>query len=284
MSENVASEAPLSVSRARSVGLVPFLFGVTRQAELPGIALTRLLGDLGLTEAAARALLQRMCRDGQLARTRRGRGVDYRLAGNTARGFDRVRTSDRPTATEWTGAFHALLYQVPERDRAFRDALRRAAVMSGYGILQQGVLISLTDRADQLAPLADPPAGATVHRARLAMPAAEAARAARHAWSLDELTARHARHARTLRDAVRQVRTPPAATPATLRRYAELLRDPMLDILRSPRLPAPLLPADWPMPDLQAAIHEVHRMYGVPAVGYARSLVAEAGGAAGPGG
>jgi DNA-binding transcriptional regulator PaaX len=47
-----------------------------------------------------------------------------------------------------------LLYQVPESRRAFRDALRRAAVHLGYGLLQQGVLIAMDDRTDQLGPLA----------------------------------------------------------------------------------------------------------------------------------
>jgi phenylacetic acid degradation operon negative regulatory protein len=151
-----------------------------------------------------------------------------------------------------------------------------AGASGADGILQQGVLIALTDRSDQLAPLADRPADAVVYHARLAMSEPEAARAARHAWSLDELNRRHSRHARTLRDAVRAARTPPAAEPAALRRYVELLRDPLIDTLRSPRLPAPLLPADWSMPELQAAIQDVHRVYGEPATGYARRLIAEA--------
>ncbi|MFB9236532.1 hypothetical protein ACFFWC_13385 [Plantactinospora siamensis] len=278
MSQTVASESgPVTAAQARGAGMVPFLFGVTGRPELPGALLTRLLGDLGLSRAAARALLLRMRNDGQLVGTRRGRGVDYRLAGSAARGFERVRTAAQPPRTEWTGAFHALLHQVPESRRAFRDALRRAAVMTGYGILQQGVLIALTDRSHLLAPLADPPAEAMVYSARLAMSDAEAARAARHAWSLDELAARHRRHIATLRDAVRQGRTPPAG-PAGLRRYAELLRAPLIDTLSSPRLPEPLEPADWPMPDLQAAIGEVQRVYGGPAVSYARSLLDEPSG------
>jgi len=40
--------------RSQTVALVPFLFGVTGTDELAGVALTRLLGDLGMGAAAAR--------------------------------------------------------------------------------------------------------------------------------------------------------------------------------------------------------------------------------------
>src|SRR5579862_1935978 len=59
--------------RSQTVALVPFLFGVTGTDELAGVALTRLLGDLGMGAAAARKQLARMCRDGQLSASRRGR-------------------------------------------------------------------------------------------------------------------------------------------------------------------------------------------------------------------
>lgn len=237
-------------------------------AQLPGTELIRLLGDLGLTEAAARALLLRMRHEGKLTSVRRGRGVDYQLAGEYGRRFERIRRADQQRPAEWTGSFHALLYQVPESRRAYRDGLRRAAVHLGYGLLQQGVLIAMDDRTDQLGPLADPPAEVRVFVTRLAMSEADAARAAFLAWDLDALNRLYSEHAQILRTALRERSGPPEPGPDALRRYADLLRTPMVDTLRSPRLPGTLFPDDWSMPQLWQAIAEVQQVFGAPATGY----------------
>ncbi|ROT31659.1 PaaX family transcriptional regulator C-terminal domain-containing protein [Micromonospora sp. HM5-17] len=278
MPRNVASEStPVTgATGGRSSSLVPFLFGVAGRAEIPGTVLVRLLGDFGLTEAAARALLLRMRQEGMLASTRRGRVVDYRLAGEYGRRFDRIRRAGQETPPAWTGSFHALLYQVPESRRAFRDALRRSAVNLGYGLLQQGVLIAVRDRTDQLDLLAEPPEDVRVFVTRLEMAEADAAQAARLAWDLDTLAEVYAAHTRTLRAAVHDRPTPPEPSPDTLRRYAELLRIPMVDTLRSPQLPESLLPPNWPMPGLWRAIAQVQQVYGGPAMAYVGHRLAEA--------
>ncbi|GAA4260942.1 hypothetical protein GCM10022255_091600 [Dactylosporangium darangshiense] len=255
------------------MSLVPFLFGVAQRAELPGVGLTRLLGDFGLSEAAARALLLRMRQEGQVESIRRGRGAGYRLAGEYGRRFDRVRAGDRAAQPEWPGSFHALLYQVPESSRAFRDALRRAAVGLGYGQLQQGVLIALEDRTAQLGALADPPADAQLFVTRLAMDAADAARAARIAWDLDELGRTYAEHTETLNAALAELAAPPEPCAETLLRYSDLLKTPMTETLRSPRLPDALLPDGWPVPALWRAIGEVQRVYGPAASAYVTAVL-----------
>lgn len=254
---------------------MPFLFGVAQRTELPGVGLTRLLGDFGLTEAAARALLLRMRQDGQVESVRRGRGAGYRLAGEYGRRYDRIRAAGRPAPPRWEGSFHALLYQVPEASRPFRDALRRAAVGLGYGQLQTGVLIALDDRTAELAPLATPPPDAQLFVTRLAMPEADAARAARAAWTLDELGTAFAAHTAALRAALDALAAPPEPGPETLRRYAGLLKTPMMKTLRSPRLPPSLLPPDWPMPALWRAITEMQQVYGPPANAYVSAVIGD---------
>ncbi|UWP85083.1 hypothetical protein [Dactylosporangium fulvum] len=262
-----------SQSGGRSASLVPFLFGVAQRPELPGVGLTRLLGDFGLTEAAARALLLRMRQEGKLASVRRGRGVGYRLAGEYGHRFDRIRRADRTPPPSWPGSFHAVLYQVPESRRAFRDALRRAAVHAGYGLLQQGVLIALEDRTGAVAPLADPPADAALFVTRLTMDEPDAARAARLAWDLDALAVTFAGHTESLRAALRDLAAAPEPGPDTLRRYAELLRTPMVESLRSPRLPAALFPAGWPLPGLWRTIQDVQQVFGGPAASYVTGVL-----------
>ena len=129
------------LARGAGPGIVAFLFGVAGRTALPGQILHQLLTGLDMTDAAARALVARMRRDGQLDSVRHGRTAEYRLAGHFLASFHRVRESGNRQPTPWTGAFHAVLHQVPESHRAYRDALRRAAVLGGFGILQPGILI-----------------------------------------------------------------------------------------------------------------------------------------------
>ncbi|MFI5952966.1 PaaX family transcriptional regulator C-terminal domain-containing protein [Cryptosporangium sp. NPDC051539] len=238
------------ITRGRSAGLVPFLFGLTGRAALPGVALRRLLGDLGVSDDAARALLSRLARAGQLAAERHGRTVEYRLAGDLARGFDRIRSPSEPAP--WTGSFAAVLYQVPEEHRPFRDALRRAAVLAGYGVLQPGVLISMSDLGTRLdGVLADRPDEARVWPARLALSVGDAAAAASVAWDLPGLARDYRVHQRRLAAAGAQT---PADPQAALRAYADTLMPILVETLREPRLPQGLMPADWPGPGLREAI------------------------------
>jgi DNA-binding transcriptional regulator PaaX len=272
----VNSEAPRNrVGKRKSAELVAFLFGLAQRNELPGVALTRLLTDLGLSPSAAKGLIARLLREGHLAGTRRGRGVDYRLHGELRESFRHVVARSEPPS--WSGSFHALLYQVPEQHRAFRDKLRRAAVLAGYGLVQQGVLISLTDRVERIADLlTEAPPGCQVFPAKLAMDREAAVRAAAQAWDLAELDSMYRGHLRTVRGALRRLRRPPAANAASMRRFAELVSMPIRDMVWNPGLPADLLPADWTLPALSAAIDEASHVFGPPAAEYVRGLLGAA--------
>jgi phenylacetic acid degradation operon negative regulatory protein len=249
-------------SRGRSVGLVAFLFGIVGEPVVAGPVLRRLLEDLGVSADASRALLSRMVRAGQLASERTGRFTQYRLAGEFARAFERIRDQSQTRPRVWPGHFHALLYSVPEQHRDFRDGLRRAAVFTGYGILQQGVLIAPDDRSARLAPeLAGRPPGTEVWLTTLTMDAEPAARAASLAWGLPGLAEIFRGHiaALTAGDA------PPETGPEALRTYADRLMPVLTDTLREPALPPELFPPDWPGAALRQAIGAFTRSYG-PAV------------------
>jgi len=271
-------------SRGRSVMLVAFLFGVSGRTALPGSGLGRLLQDLGVSPDAGRALLSRMRRNGQLVSIRHGRGVEYRLAGDFAHAFARVRDQTMARPTEWTGCFHALLYQVPERYRSFRDELRRSAVLCGYGILQQGVLIAPTDRSAQLSQLlARRPDGAQVWLTTLGMAPAEAARAAYVAWDLADLARLYHSHTERLSGRLASLTTGSAAgcrdgpdarqVVQPLRDFVEMLAPALTDTLREPGLPATLLPEDWPGPDLRKVLNQFTATFGPATQGYLESLL-----------
>ncbi|MGI3785934.1 MAG: hypothetical protein ACRYG2_34755, partial [Janthinobacterium lividum] len=225
-------------SRGRGVGQVAFLFGLARRPELAGVALRRMLGDLGLSPDASRALVARMVRAGQLASHRRGRTTTYALAGTFLAGFERVRSQAMTEPVRWAGHFHTVLHAVPEEHRAFRDALRRTALLGGYGMLQPGVLIATTDRRQVLADLlAAVPPGARVRLGTLGLPVTEAADAASVAWDLPGL-------AETYRGHVARLDAGPA--PHDLRTYVEAYQPALTDTLREPGLDPLLLPAGWP--------------------------------------
>ena len=274
----MSARTPLAnrLSTIGGVDLVPFLFGALEDDRMPGVVLNRLLVELGLTSAAARTLVARMKKHGQLESTREGRGVDYRLAGPLKANFERVRDYTASPPMPWTGSFHALHYHVPEELRSYRDNLRRVAVMSGYGPLQQGVLISVTDRRDVLADLlAQCPPGARVYLTELAMELPDAVAVAWHAWDLADVATVFEDHIDTMTRLLDSRSDRPEPTTETLRIFTEHFRGPMRDTLREPSLPVELLPETWPGARFRQLMGQVIVQFGPPAVAYIRGLVAE---------
>ncbi|WP_194238300.1 PaaX family transcriptional regulator [Streptomyces spongiae] len=104
----------------------------------------RILGDVGVNESAARAVLSRMVRRGVLLRVRQGRTVAFHLSdagrAQLTRGRDRV-LSPRPfdhAFGEWT----LLSFSVPESRRDLRHQLRARLTWAGFGALRDGVWIA----------------------------------------------------------------------------------------------------------------------------------------------
>lgn len=262
------------------------VFGVAGRPTLPGTALVALLGDLGLAPAAARRALARMREQGQLRTTRRGRGVDHHLVGAFRASVERLR-DDRGVAPVWDGAFHALLHQVPEPARAYRDRLRRAAVLVGYASWQPGVLIATTDRTAALREvLDDAPEGAAVVVGRLTVDGgagaggdtdavATAAAMARRAWALDELAADLDAHRGALRAAL--AAPVPADGAAALHRLAHLTNAVYVDLLRDPGLSHELLPPDWPGDELRVLLGRAAEAYLPAVVAHVHARLAAAG-------
>lgn len=278
MSESVEPRAGgTRPRRSPTTGLVATLFQLSGRSELPGVALVALLGEFGLSTAAARRHLARMREDGQLAGVRSGRGTTYRMAGPFGRRVVRLGEEIGTGPPAWDGHFHALLFAVPESRRAYRDRLRRVALLVGYGQLQPGVLISVGDRSDQIAEvLADCPDDARVTRATITLDTAEAARVAIPAWDLDDVAATLTGHARALEAALDEPGTP-APDGVTLRRFGELFNAVFIDLVRDPRLPDELRPPDWPHRRLLVAMDRMQRRFGPPAVEFLHRRLTELG-------
>jgi len=252
------------------VALVAFLFGVSGRPELTGSTLRGLLADLGRSDDASRALLSRMHRGGQLTAERHGRETTYRLAGSFARGFEYIRRQATAGPPTWDGWFHTVLYRVPEESRSFRDALRRTAVMSGYGVLQPGVLVAPRDYRDQLAAhLPDKPEHSQILFGRLAMDSADAGRVVSTAWHLDEVAESYESHIVRLQRCLAE--EPPREGPEELRLFAETVAPALSATLYEPSVPAELLPADWPGPILRQLVSECSERFDNPVSRYVAS-------------
>ncbi|GAA3083133.1 PaaX family transcriptional regulator C-terminal domain-containing protein [Streptomyces olivoverticillatus] len=268
-------QSGVSVSRGANVGLVPFLYGVAGREELPGVALVKLLTDVGLTPAAARSLIARMRRDGLIAASPRGRGADYRLVGAFLESFRQVRRG-RPEPPPWDGFFHAVFYAVPEARRAYRDRLRRAAALARYGLMQPGVLICPADRREHLlAELGGLPEEGTVYFGRVELSTADAAQVAHRAWELAELDRRYREHTARLLAAIEEHPVPPGPSAAALAAYVQLFGGSLIDTLRAPPgLPPELLPGDWSLPALLATVGRAFGHFGPPVTAYVEGVIA----------
>lgn len=261
------------------MGLVGYLIGISERDDMPGPALVELLGELGVSTAAARQLLTRMRAAGQLTGVREGRRTRYVLAGAFGAAV-RSRRDDRGIVPPWDGHFYALLHHVPEAHRAYRDRLRRAAVLVGYGAPQPGLLISVGDRSAALADvLADAPAGASVRPVTLGLDVDDARELARSAWALDALASDLRADLAELRAALASAGEPGTGADA-VRELADMTFGIGTDLLRDPVLPVAIRPPDWPGDELRGAYYEVVRRWLEPAARHVRARVDAHGGSA----
>jgi phenylacetic acid degradation operon negative regulatory protein len=248
------------VNAARNASLVFFTLGaaeVPPEAPLPGPVLVRLLGDLGLSEAAARSTILRMRQAGSISSARTGRTVGYAPSSATLAGHRRHAGQSDPAGPAWDGSFHAMVVTVPESRRSFRDGLRWASATAGYRSLRPGLLIAPSDRRAEIAPVLDRrPEDASVLFAQLRLSVEDSRAVAAELWELDELAHRYRALALAARNAtVAARRRPPTGAAAVVGLAAATL--PIFEAIRDdPGLPPQLLPPGWPQPELRADLTE----------------------------
>jgi phenylacetic acid degradation operon negative regulatory protein len=221
---------------------------------LPSMTLLDLLGDLGVTEAAARATLKRMTQRGLLVRGQVGRTAEYTLtplAEDVLReARDRVASPapfEHP-ADEWT----LLSYSVPESRRDLRHRVRARLSWAGFGGLRDGLWIApgtvdvaavlgrsdldgVADLADAFAarPLPGTDLDRLVHRA-WDVPAVREA----HTWFIDSWSR-------------------PPRVAGSLAQLTLLGADWLALLRTDPGLPGAHLGPDWPAPLSSATYRRV---------------------------
>jgi phenylacetic acid degradation operon negative regulatory protein len=193
-------------------------------------SLLALFRAMGVADGVVRTAVSRLAADDWLDRNRVGRNSFYRLtaraAGMTEEATPRIYgTLDR----QWGGRLRlALLDPGPER-----EGLRTMLTEAGYGAALPGLMVAPDSAA---APEGD---GVTMLLAEAR--GEEGRRLARRAWPLDDLAQRYA----AFLDMFQPGEIPTDPLEALLARMV-LIHEWRRVVLRDPRLPAALLPPDWP--------------------------------------
>lgn len=256
-----------------SRGAIGFVFGAFQAAALPGPILVEVMAAIGFPEPTTRQLLARMLRQGQLTRRRIGRVSVYRLAGDYLERWSRLRYGDDPPA--WTGAFHVVVHDIPERQRGRRERLLAAAVRAGFGQARPGLLVGLAPPgflqqwATDLGQRGPTKGGSEpmVETGLLSVDLDAARRIASTAWSLPNRAVDLQAAAADLERLIDRIDDASSTSGSAALR---LMFDAGM-IAGSPRYSVPALPADlqptgWPAPRVQQLLHTaIERL--IPAVG-----------------
>lgn len=238
----------------KSKSLIVTVFG---DALLPRVdriwlgTLIELMAPFGINERLVRTSCFRLIDEGWFAARREGRRSEYALTGTGRRrielAYERVYT---PPVTDWDGRWTLVIVPRASEAGVNRVELRRELEWQGYAQLTPGVMIHPVGNAAALrALLAERALGDRVVVLRAGeLPGfeGEARDTLAQCWNLDEIIERYRRFLsrfETLRALLERVSLAPA--------QAFLLQTLLIHSFRratlhDPRLPADMLPADWP--------------------------------------
>jgi phenylacetic acid degradation operon negative regulatory protein len=219
-------------------------------------SLITLMGEMGFRDAAVRAAVSRMTRQGWLAAVRSGRASYYAL---TPRGEARIEEAARRIfkldPERWDGLWRIVLVPsaAPTR-REDRTALRRELEWMGFAGLARGVYVTPNDLLAQVPALVERYGlgqVCEVFAARLAGPEDAAAFAARH-WDLPAIDAAYAAFAGEWRPRLAEWRAAARAGGvldlpggAAFREKTRLVHEFRKFLFVDPGLPADVLPERW---------------------------------------
>jgi phenylacetic acid degradation operon negative regulatory protein len=241
-----------------------------RPEPLPSAALVSLLGDFGVSEAAARTALSRMVKHRLLLPSRAGRNTGYRLTARTVGvlrdGLARI-VAFGGDERHWDGSWSLVVVDDGPLSRSLRDAVRTRMEWLGFARLLDGIWLSPWDRhaaaLDELASLGVDDVTTLIARVPAELPGR---RRPEEAWDLvglasryEDFIARATRH----RDALDSGTMDPVDALV----HRTKLTDEWLALTNSdPDLPSELLPPDWPREVARTVFVGTHEALGARAV------------------
>ena len=268
--------APEGLPRTRQgspTSLLLTLFGdywFERPEPLPSAAIVGLLGDFGVSEAAARAALSRMVKHRLLLPSRSGRNTGYRLTARTVTvlgdGLARM-TAFGGESGDWNGLWHIVVVDDARLSRSLRDAVRARMEWLGFARLVDGMWLSPWDRLsaalDELRSLGVEDVTTLTARGADAAPGRIRPE---QAWDLVGLAAEYRAF---IAEAVRLWDALDAGSiqPEEALVHRTQLTDEWLALANSdPDLPAELLPSEWPRAQAREIFVETHEALGARAI------------------
>lgn len=256
-------------------------YTVRTRAWLPSGALVTLLGEFGVSGAAARTCISRLARRGVLEGSRQGRHSSYRLTAEAAIDLSnggRAIAAVGAESDSWDGRWTVVVFSMPEEERTRRRALREHLRWNGYAPLYDGVWISPEPLPPSYrAALAAAALGAvTVFRSEHVDLEAAVDRNPVAAWDLPGVAKEYEAFIVHWGPLLPRVTAGEVTGAAAVRTRTELMdfyrRFPVLD----PMLPDRLMPPEWPRKGARELWVAIYDGLLEPAQDHVRSVVAAA--------
>ncbi len=211
-------------------------------------SLIKVMSDFGISERLVRTSVFRLAKDGWLESTQLGRRSYYRLTGQGRERFDQAthRIYGTPT-TQWDGEWCLLLLSSLATDA--REIVRKECGWLGFGSLSANVMAHPSPDLAELEVtikrlgVAD---ALVVMRGHTVRSEAAMRELTRSCWSLDDIDARYQVFTETFRPVMKALsgKTELTEKSAFIVRTL-LIQEYRKVLLRDPKLPTDLLPADW---------------------------------------
>ncbi|MDR7083886.1 phenylacetic acid degradation operon negative regulatory protein [Arthrobacter ginsengisoli] len=237
--------------------------------------LTELMTAFGLEPATIRVSMSRLRKEGWFSTRKEGRETVYTLSGHMLEVLTQGRARIfRRREDPWSGRWTMVIYQVPESERAVREALRKQLAWIGFGQLSPSTWLAPHDLSLEAKELAARHECARVDVLWCGSDDADAAKdLARRCWDLETLgrdyrnflaTYGHLDNARgNLTKDGRQALVERTRLVNDFRRFP----------FRDPELPEQLQPESWPAPAAFSLFRRVHEQLGLQANAYVADLI-----------
>jgi len=223
----------LRAQPSRTGAVIVTLYGdaiAPRGGSLSLGTLLQIFRALAVADGVVRTAVSRLTAGGWLARRRMGRNSYYRLAPRGMAGTEAAAARIYgPPSPAWGGRLQLVLLE----PGVAREQTRQALLHAGWGAAAPGLLVAPVSAELPRAP------GTLLLRAET--DPATARRLAAQAWPLDALGDRYATFLETFPTSLAALKGLEALLARTL-----LVHEYRSIVLRDPRLPAELLPENWP--------------------------------------
>jgi phenylacetic acid degradation operon negative regulatory protein len=250
-----------------------------RSEALPSAAIVSLLGDFGVSEAAARTALSRMVKHGLLEPSRAGRKTGYRPSARSDTVLNDTLhriVSFGGEERDWDGSWSVVLVDDDRLSRSLRDAVRARMEWLGFARLVDGFWLAPWDRhAAALEELGKLGVVDDVTTLTARVPdELPGPRRPEEAWDLVQLDREYRAflaEARRLQDAL----AAGVLDPAEALVHRTGLTDEWIALIGSdPDLPRDLLPGDWPRSEAREVFFDTHDALGERAISRVTEAVA----------